>query len=143
MIVQIDPLLADTIRHAASKSYPHECCGLLTGEVHDNTIIITGVHPSENVTSGDPARRFEVDPKLRFDLMRLVEAMDDQTEIIGHYHSHPDNPAKPSKTDLSMAYEENFIWLICASTVDGAQDIGAFRPKSDKSDFDTLELVIE
>ena len=143
MIVQIDPLLADTIRHASRKSYPYECCGLLTGEAHDDTIIITGVHPSENVTTNDPARSFEVDPKLRFDLMRLVEAMDDQTKIIGHYHSHPDNPAKPSKTDLSMAYEVEFIWLICASTETGAHDIGAFRPKSDQSDFDTLQVMID
>ena len=115
MIVQIDPLLAEAIKRAAGVSYPHECCGLLTGEKSGNNVIITGVHQSENVTSGDPTRGFEVDPKLRFDLMRMV----------------------------SMAYETDFIWLICASSKVGGGNIGAFRPKSDRSDFETLELSIE
>lgn len=142
MIVEIDPLLAEAIRRAAGASYPKECCGLLTGEKSHGNITITGIHPSENVTTGDPARRFEVDPKLRFDLMRMVESLDDGTEIIGHYHSHPDHPAEPSATDLSMAYETDFIWLICASSKVGGGDIGAFWPKSDRSDFETLELSI-
>lgn len=143
MIVQIDPLLAEAIQRAAGVSYPHECCGLLTGEKSGNNVIITGVHQSENVTSGDPTRGFEVDPKLRFDLMRMVESLGDGTEIIGHYHSHPDHLAEPSATDLSMAYETDFIWLICASSKVGGGNIGAFRPKSDRSDFETLELSIE
>lgn len=143
MFVQIDPLLAEAIRHAAGKSYPNECCGLLTGETRNGNITITGIHPSDNVTTGDLARGFEVDPKLRFDLMRMIESLNDGTEIIGHYHSHPDHPAEPSATDLSMAYEVDFIWLICASTKIGGGEIGAFRPKSDQSGFDTLNFVIE
>lgn len=143
MIVHIDPLLAEAIRHAAGKSYPNECCGLLTGEARDRNITITGIHPSDNVTGGDPARGFEVDPKLRFDLMRMIESLNDETEIIGHYHSHPDHPAEPSATDLSMAYEVDFIWLICASTRIGGGEIGAFRPKADGSAFDNLNCVVE
>lgn len=143
MIIHIDPLLADAIRHAAGISYPNECCGLLTGENHGNVITITGIHTSKNVTTGDPARGFEVDPKLRFDLMRMVDSSNDGTEIVGHYHSHPDHPAEPSATDLAMTYEVDFIWLICASSkADGGGEIGAFRPKADRSAFDTMNLVI-
>ncbi len=143
MIVQVDPFLADAIRHAAGASYPNECCGLLTGENRNNIMTITGIHPSDNVTAGDPALGFEVDPKLRFDLMRMVETLNDGTEIIGHYHSHPDHPAKPSATDLSMAHEVDFIWLICASSKAGGGKIGAFRPKADGSAFEALSLIIK
>ena len=143
MIVQIDTSLAEAIRGAAGASYPHECCGLLTGEKSGSSVTITGVHHSKNMTTGDPTRGFEVDPKLRFDLMRMVESLNDGTEIIGHYHSHPDHTAEPSATDLSMAYETDFIWLICASSKVGGGDIGAFQPKPDRSDFESLELSIK
>ena len=81
--------------------------------------------------------------KLRFDLMHMFESLGDGTEIIGHYHSHRNHPAEPSATDLSMAYETDFIWLICASSKVGGGNIGAFRPKSDRSNFDVLSLIIE
>lgn len=126
--------------HAAS-TYPHECCGLLAGRVDADTATITAVHPSDNITQGDPTRGFEVDPKLRFDVMRALEAQADGTEIIGHYHSHPDHPAEPSKTDLAMVYEPAFISLICASTSAGAQDLGAFRANADVSGFDQLQII--
>lgn len=141
MKVVLQDRFAEIIRSHAASAYPHECCGLLAGRIEADTATISDVHPSDNVTRGDPKRGFEVDPKLRFDVMRALEAQDDGTEIIGHYHSHPDHPAAPSKTDLAMVYEPHFIWIICASTSDGAQDIGAFRANKDVNDFDRLEIV--
>ena len=133
--------LSRTIRDHAARAYPHECCGLLTGRLDTDAATITAVHPSDNVTQGDPTRGFEVDPKLRFDVMRASEAQADGTEIIGHYHSHPDHPAEPSKTDLAMVYEPAFIWLICSATPKGAQDLGAFRANAEVSGFDRLQIV--
>ena len=133
--------LAKIIRNHAASAYPHECCGLLAGRLEPGKATITNVHPSKNVTQGDPKRGFEVDPKLRFDVMRALEAQADGTEIIGHYHSHPDHPAEPSNTDLTMVYEPAFIWLICASTSTGAEDLGAFRANADVSGFDWLQIV--
>ncbi len=142
MYVVLATDLAESIRDHAAKTYPHECCGLLAGRIDSAThATITGVHRSDNVTQGDPARGFEVDPKLRFDLMRALEAQADGTDIIGHYHSHPDHPAEPSKTDLAMVYEPAFIWLICASTSAGTQDLGAFRANAEVSGFDRLQIV--
>ena len=34
--------------------------------------------------------------------------------IIGHYLSHPEGTARPSATDLSMAWEPDLVWLITA-----------------------------
>ena len=133
--------LTQSIRDHAARAYPHDCCGLLAGHLDADTATITYVHPSDNVTQGDPTRGFEVDPKLRFDVMRALEAQADGTEIVGHYHSHPGHPAEPSKTDLAMVYEPAFIWLICASTSAGAQDLGAFRVNADVSGFDRLQIV--
>lgn len=115
----------------------------MIGKLSDETVEISEVHPSKNVTSHDPAKTFEVDPKLRFDLMRAMQSRDDGHDIIGHYHSHPNGPAEPSETDLSMTYEPQMIWLICGLDGDNNTSLGAFRPLADRSAFETLELVIE
>jgi proteasome lid subunit RPN8/RPN11 len=143
MTVYLPDGFAEAIRAHAAKSYPHEACGMLTGRQGKDSTRITGVHASDNLTNSDPARSFEVDPKLRFDLMRSCEAAADGTQIVGHYHSHPDHPAAPSETDLAMAHEVDFIWLICGVSKDGASDINAFKPLADRSRFETLDIHIK
>jgi proteasome lid subunit RPN8/RPN11 len=139
--VTLSKVNAEHILAEAARAYPKECCGLLLGQWQGNTLEITAVHTSDNVTSGDPNRGFEIDPKLRFDLMRTCENAADGTRIVGHFHSHPDHPAKPSARDLAMAYEPDFVWLICTSSKDGASDLAAFRPNADVDAFDALPLV--
>jgi proteasome lid subunit RPN8/RPN11 len=102
---------------AAEAAYPDECCGLLAGHVRDTgEIVVSRLQPSPNVATGDPHRRFEVDPQIRFDLMR--EVGDGPERIVGHYHSHPGEPAQPSAHDLESAWEPDLVWLITA-VVDG------------------------
>ncbi|MBO6519828.1 MAG: M67 family metallopeptidase [Rhodospirillales bacterium] len=142
MIVRLPGDLDKRIREHAAAGYPDEACGLLSGIRKGDTVKVTGVHESHNITDRDPKTGFEIDPKLRFDLMRALEERADGTEIIGHYHSHPDHPAEPSATDLSMTYETEFIWLICAVTADGETELNAFKPLEDRSRFDRLALEI-
>jgi proteasome lid subunit RPN8/RPN11 len=103
--------LRDQIVRFAEHAYPEECCGLLIG--HDDgraRVTVTRVAPSRNVAEGRERDSFEVDPQLRFDLMRELNHGPDR--IIGHYHSHPDNPARPSARDRAMAWEPELIWVI-------------------------------
>ncbi len=105
------------ITRLAEQAYPHECCGLLIG--HDNGdagLTVTRVAASRNVAEGRERDSFEVDPKLRFDLMRALESGPDR--IVGHYHSHPDHPARPSARDAAMAFEPELVWVI-VSVKDG------------------------
>jgi len=101
---------------AAEAAYPEECCGLLVGQ-GEAEIEICQVIQSPNVAadeSGAPRRRdrFEVDPELRFHVMRETEGTG--RRIVGHYHSHPDHPPKPSAHDLESALEPEFVWVIVA-----------------------------
>lgn len=132
------------IRTAAEGAYPEECCGLLIGRDGPgvDTLTITEACPSANLSGGDRRRGFEVDPALRFALMRRTEAAGDGTRIVGHYHSHPDYPARPSETDLRMAYEPDFVWLICAVADGSATDIGAFKLDAAGRAFEGLTLII-
>lgn len=107
----IPPGLLAQILREAERSYPNECCGLLVGRSNvSEECVVTRVEPSANVAESGIRDRFEVDPALRFRIMR--ELGDGPLRIIGHYHSHPDHPAEPSAHDLEMAFEPELVWLI-------------------------------
>lgn len=110
------------ITDAAETAYPNECCGLLAGREITGGVEVTRVVASDNVTESDHADSFEVDPQVRFNLMRELGEIGDgprsDQRMIGHYHSHPDHPAEPSARDLEKAYEPDLIWVV-ASVVGG------------------------
>ncbi len=139
MITIATPLMAQIIQ-AAEESYPNECCGLLAGfGDFDDDVTITQVRHSNNVAEEGPYDRFEVDPKVRFDLMRELE--DSPQRVIGHYHSHPDHPAKPSARDLEMAFEPDLLWLIIALTNGHVTETSIHRVDTNKPAFIQMPLT--
>jgi proteasome lid subunit RPN8/RPN11 len=130
------PGLLDQMRHQALAAFPNECCGLLVGR--RGGFCVTRILSSPNVTAGDPAHDFEVDPGLRIRLERELRGGDDA--IIGHYHSHPNGEAIPSGRDLAQAYEPELLWLIMAVTRDGVSEIAAYRLSSEGGGFEVIEF---
>ncbi|MGB0682035.1 MAG: Mov34/MPN/PAD-1 family protein [Magnetovibrionaceae bacterium] len=105
--------LLKQIADAAERAYPAEACGLLAGQVEQNgDLVVTRVVESENLAKEKGNDVFELDPKVRFDLMRALEG--GPSRILGLFHSHPDHPAQPSARDLELAWEPELIWLITA-----------------------------
>jgi proteasome lid subunit RPN8/RPN11 len=108
--VVIPAALLKTVTDAGEASYPDEACGLLIGRARPGDVIrVTGVEPAPNVATARGAR-FEIDPRVRFALARRLRGGAER--VIGHYHSHPDLPASPSRRDLERAFEPDLIWLI-------------------------------
>lgn len=138
------PLLKAII-DAAETAYPKECCGLLVGRDDGaGSLLVTRVVESPNLAEGSGRDRFEVDPQIRFNVMRQLDEEANngaaRHRIIGHYHSHPDHPAQPSATDLQMAYEPDLVWLI-TSVVDGQATLTtAHAVTPDGSQFHPLPL---
>ena len=119
MIVIPAPLI-ERIGRFAEQAYPDECCGLLIGRDDGCArVAVTRLAASRNVAEGRERDSFEVDPKLRFDLMRELDGGPER--IVGHYHSHPDHPARPSARDVEMAFEPDLVWVI-VSLEDGRAD---------------------
>jgi proteasome lid subunit RPN8/RPN11 len=139
-VLTIPQSLLDQIARAAEEAFPHECCGLLAGRAGaaPGETRITRVVPSANVTEARSEDTFEVDPQVRFDLMRALDGTDER--IAGHYHSHPGGPAQPSATDLKMAYETDLVWVI-VSVMDGhAAEIRAHGVDEDRKGFHAIPL---
>ena len=130
----------DVIATSARSAYPRECCGLLVGRGDPaSRLDVLRVVASPNLAPGSGRDRFEVDPKVRFDLMK--ELGDGPDRMVGHYHSHPDAPAVPSATDLEMAFEPDLVWII-VSVFDGRpREARAHRLNSDGSGF--LEVPLQ
>ncbi|MBF0247503.1 MAG: M67 family metallopeptidase [Alphaproteobacteria bacterium] len=129
----------------AERAYPRECCGLLVGTRDPGgDVTVTRVVPSPNVARHGGFDRFEVDPQVRFDLMR--ELRSGAEDIVGHYHSHPDHPAKPSQTDLDLAFEPDLAWLITAvmkSDKGGsAGKTRAWKLNRDTGAIQALDLIV-
>lgn len=122
--------LQSAINAHGEDAYPGECCGLLAGRIAaDGSVSVTRTIPSPNIAASQGNDRFEVDPQVRFDLMRALQGTTEM--IVGHYHSHPDQMAEPSPTDLTMAFEPDLIWLIIAVSNGRAKSTRAWRLNRD------------
>jgi len=143
-VITLSPAHLRTITEAAEDAYPRECCGLLAGRDDKDGVSVTRVVASRNLSASDTRDSFEVDPKVRFDLMRNLEttASGTQERIIGHYHSHPNHPPLPSDRDIDMAYEPDLVWLITGVDDGRATETTAHLLNRDTGQSRQIELRI-
>jgi proteasome lid subunit RPN8/RPN11 len=130
-VIRLSVAHLDHIKAEAVAAYPSECCGLLVGDTNTTT---SRVVPSRNLLASHGNDRFEIDPQTRINLERALRNTSES--IIGHYHSHPDHPAEPSKTDLEMAFEAELIWLIVSVSGGEAIDV-----KAHQIDLETQKFI--
>lgn len=140
--------------HAAS-TYPDECVGLLLGRLEGRNKVVVAVHPAENRWEGqvtladtDNAQsrrdRFYLDPKdyLRADRAAQAQGLD----IVGCYHSHPDDMAVPSERDRVGAQGvgggTSFSFLIQSIRSGQAAELTSWLLNEDGSRFIAEELYV-
>jgi proteasome lid subunit RPN8/RPN11 len=125
-MIVLPTTLLRRIAMSAQEAYPEECCGLLIGfRDADGGVRVTEIAEAANVTPPPRRDSFEVDPAVRFAMMRRLRGT--TQDIVGHYHSHPDGPARPSAHDAASAYEPELFWLIVAVAAGRAGEAAAFR----------------
>jgi proteasome lid subunit RPN8/RPN11 len=136
------------IKAHAESTYPHECCGLLLGELEpDGTDrrSLVEVWPTQNAWSAEVAQelsgmmpaaiaagegsrsqsdRYWIDPQELLAAQRY--ARDRSFSVIGIYHSHPDHPAVPSECDRVLAWSD-YSYLIVSVHQGKAQSLLSWR----------------
>jgi proteasome lid subunit RPN8/RPN11 len=109
-MLRITPKDYAEIRRHAEETYPHECCGLLLGQMDGDTRTVTSTARCGNTRTDSPENRYHIDPKELVRIQREGRARNE--DIIGFYHSHPDHPAQWSRTDLAEAH-----WIGCSYVI--------------------------
>lgn len=117
----------------AERDYPRECCGAFLGRGDE----VMAAIPLENAYAGSQADRYEIRPE---DLIRVERSARERgLEMTGIYHSHPDDAAYFSKTDL----ENSVPWLLfIVLSVRGGRQAGAacFQPDDELSSAVEIKL---
>ena len=109
-MLKIDKSAYDALRRHGEETYPHECCGVLLGEMNGDGRKVTSVVRCGNTRTDSPENRYHIDPRELVKIQR--EGRERGEDIVGFYHSHPDHPPQWSQTDLAEAH-----WIGCSYVI--------------------------
>ena len=131
---------ADVIKQHGVRAFPHECCGVMLGDLADGVKIVRELRPLSNVHEEGHERRYLVSPDEMLSLMQ--EERKTKRKILGFYHSHPNHPAIPSDYDREWA--SPWYTYIIISVMDAKPDIlSAWLLQDDRIAFIPDDIEIE
>lgn len=139
-MIQIDESQLDEMRRHGERDYPFECCGLMLGRFeNDGRKDVVEIHPISNAREEEAKRnRFLIRPE---ELMRGEKyAREKALDVVGFYHSHPDDAAVPSQYDLEHAWP-TYSYVVVAVEKAGAAELRSWEMKSDRSRFKEEEIT--
>lgn len=122
IVIEQKPL--DEMYQDALKSYPDECCGFFFGNETGEERIITSLMVVNNSKEGDKRRRFEIAPKDYLDAERYAD--ENEVQLLGVYHSHPNHPAVPSEHDR-VAAQPYFSYVIISVKENEIADLRSWQ----------------
>jgi proteasome lid subunit RPN8/RPN11 len=109
-MLKLSPSAYAALRLHGEETYPHECCGVLLGEMNGHGRVVSSVVRCVNTRTDSPENRYHIDPRELVKIQR--EGRERGEDIVGFYHSHPDHPAQWSSTDLAEAH-----WIGCSYVI--------------------------
>ena len=138
MIKIAEPHLTEMRAHG-ERDYPYECCGLMLGRFDEGRKNVVETYAISNAREEAAKRnRFLIRPD---ELMRGEKyARDKGLDVVGFYHSHPDDVAVPSKYDLEHAWP-TYSYIVMSVEKGRAVDLRSWEMESDRSRFDEEEIL--
>ena len=100
----------EAIRAHSEETYPHECCGVLLGKPSPKGWRVVSAVRAGNTRTDSAHNRYHIAPIELVKIQR--EAVRQELDIAGFYHSHPDHPAQWSPTDFAEAH-----WIGCSYVI--------------------------
>ena len=139
-MISISEQLLSEIRAHGVRDYPYECCGLLLGHYEAEGKVVKETYPISNAREESAKRnRFLIQPE---ELLRGERyAREQQLEVVGFYHSHPDSSAIPSRYDLEHAWP-TYSYIIVSTSENQAADLYSWEQEPDRSRFNQEEIKV-
>ena len=126
--------LTTQLLHLAQISPAEEICGL----IGSHALETYSCYPINNIAQ-QPESRFLLDPQQQIDAMAKMREHNEQLFAI--YHSHPNSPAIPSKTDLELAAYPEALYLIISLNTKGVLELRGFKLL--QQTFEEIPLSLE
>lgn len=129
------------MRQHGERDYPFECCGLMLGRFEsDGHKVVAETYPISNAREEAAKRnRFLIRPE---ELMRGEKcARAKGLDVVGFYHSHPDDRAVPSKYDLDHAWP-TYSYIVVSVEKGQAVDLRSWEQEPDRSRFNEEVLSV-
>lgn len=132
----------DAIEQHGQEGYPNEICGILLGKDVDGRRVIRTVMPIENeFEQGEQYHRFRITPQAMLKAERLARY--DRLDVLGVYHSHPDEEARPSEYDREHAAWSSWSYIIVSIQKGKVAGMRAWKLHEDRSAFDEEDIEVE
>lgn len=141
-MLKLTDTLHDEIKSYGRAAYPNEGCGVLLGYLEGDVNVVTAVHPLPN------SWPIETEKPIRFRiaeedwLAAETEAMMEDVDIIGIFHSHPDNPPIASPRDLAWASWPGYSYIITEIIHGKPTHSRSWQLAHDRSGFFEEKIVI-
>jgi proteasome lid subunit RPN8/RPN11 len=138
-MIALDEQHLTEMRQHGERDYPFECCGLMLGRFENNSQkVVLETYPISNAREEEAKRnRFLIRPD---ELMRGEKyARAKGLDVVGFYHSHPDEPAVPSKYDLDHAWP-TYSYVVVSVEKGQAVDLQSWEMEADRSKFNEEEI---
>lgn len=124
----------------AEAGYPEEVAGLLLGSTHAGSIHVCGFLRVANSQRAEE-RTFSYQISSADWQQGAWKARQLALELVGVFHSHPDHPSRPSRSDLEFALP-NFIYIIAAIHRRQLANVRAWQLREDRSQFEHCLLCL-
>jgi len=128
------------IRRHGERDYPFECCGLLIGRYDgDGCKFVVETYAISNAREEEAKRnRFLIRPE---EFMRGEKyARECNLDVVGFYHSHPDDHPIPSQYDLEHAWPI-YSYIVVAVTKGKAAGLRSWEMEQDRSKFNEERIM--
>lgn len=130
----LDEMIKDAVR-----TFPDECCGFLFGNEESGSRTVIKIQVVDNAKEGDKRRRFVISAK---DYLKAEQFADENNlQLIGVYHSHPNHPAIPSEHDR-VAAQPYFSYIIL-SVLNGEFDHIRSWQLNEQQQFEEEKILIQ
>lgn len=138
-MIALTAQLRAEMRQHGERDYPFECCGLMLGRFVKGSKDVIETYPISNAREEEAKRnRFLIRPE---ELMRGEKyAREQGLDVVGFYHSHPDERAVPSQYDLEHAWPV-YSYVVVSVEKGRAVDLRSWEMENDRSRFNQEEIT--
>ncbi len=140
MPITLNNELLQAIARHSEEAYPSECCGIMLGEDEGEQRRVFALLPQTNQSAADEQyHRFLITPEMMLAADKQARAQ--QLDVIGFYHSHPEDEARPSNFDREYAWPW-YSYIVVRVRDRNYDKMASWRLDDDRSHFDEEDIHI-